>query len=149
MTILNNMLFAGTGELYNEMLREGLITPAFSFGYSIGELCAMNSFSGTSDYPELVLEKIKAKARSSANGDLSEKDFERCKRSSFSAFLKSFDSSAEIADDVMCSLLSSGVDPFDVPQIIESICFDDIKQCAKELFGKDTNWTASFVLPLN
>ena len=149
MTILNNMLFAGTGELYNDMLKEGLITPSFSFGYSIGEVCAMNSFSGISDFPDKVLEKLKEKACSAANGDLSEKDFERSKRSSFSAFLKSFDSSAEIADDVLSSLLSSGVDPFDVPEIIESISFDDVKLCAKEIFGKQNNWTASFILPLS
>lgn len=147
MTILNNMLFSGTGELYNKMLEGGLITPSFSFGYSVGDVCAMNSFSGISDSPERVLDMIKKRSLSAALGDLSRNDFDRCKRSSFSAFLKSFDSSAEIADDVMISFLSSGVDPFCIPSIIESISFEDVRNCAVELFGKQDNWTASFVLP--
>ena len=147
MSILNNMLFAGTGELYSYMLKERLINPSFSFGYSVGDVCAMNSFSGISDYPERVFDLLKKKATAAAEGDLSQNDFERCRRSSLSAFLKSFDSSAEIADDVMMSLISSGVDPFHVPNIIESIGFDDIIYSAKDLFGHKNNWTFSLVLP--
>lgn len=148
MTILNNMLFSGCGEFYNRLLSERLINHSFSFGYSSGDFCAMNYFSGISDKPERVLAEIKAKFAEAAAGNLSTNDFERCKRSSLAAFFKSFDSSAEIADDIMISMVSSGVDPFMVPDIIESIKFKDVIDAAHALFNKKDNWTISVIRPL-
>jgi len=147
MTVLNNMLFSGTGEFYNRLLDERLITPGFSFGYSSGA-AAMNYFSGNSDAPEKVYSEIIKKAEAAAEGDLDVSDFVRCKRSSLAAFFKSFDSSAEIADDVILSSVLSGVDPFSVREMIDSLTFEEIKSFAEELFGKKNNRTLSLVLPL-
>jgi len=148
MTVLNNMIFSGTGEFYNRLLDERLITPGFSFGYSSGGGGAMNYFSGNSDSPEKVYSEIIKKAEAAADGELDMSDFIRCKRSSLAAFLKSFDSSAEIADDVILSSVISGVDPFSVRELIESLTFDDIKALASELFGNKKNRTMSLILPL-
>jgi len=147
MTVLNNMLFSGTGEFYNRLLNERLITPGFSFGYSSGG-AAMNYFSGNSDEPEKVYSEILKKAESAAGGDLDMADFVRCKRSSIASFFKSFDSSAEIADDVILSSVLSGVEPFSVREMIDSLTFDEIKSIAAEIFGDKKNRALSLILPL-
>ena len=148
MTVLNNMLFSGTGEFYNRLLNERLITPGFSFGYSSGGGCAMNYFSGNSDDPDKVYSEIIKKAEAAESGELDESDFVRCKRSSLAGFFKSFDSSAEIADDVVLSAAISGVDPFAMPRMIESLTFEEIKTFAADIFGNKNNRTVSVVLPL-
>ncbi len=147
MSILNNMLFSGTGELYNELLTKRLITPSFSFGYSDGRSCAMNSFSGNSDDPDAVVKAVLDRAERAANGELSREDFIRCRRSLLAYYYKSFDSTAVIADDIMYSYVSEALDPFAIPDIIESISFDEVA-AATEIFCDKTLVTLSLVLPL-
>lgn len=146
MNILNNMLFSGTGEFYNRLLDSGLITPGFSFGYSSGDGFALNYFSGSSDAPEKVFELIKEKAFDACRG-LDRDDFERCRRASLAQYVRSFDSTSDIADDVMLSAYYSDSDPFAIPGIIESLTFDEVASMPSELFQPD-RFTLSLVLPL-
>ena len=108
----------------------------------------MNYFSGNSDDPDKVYSEIIKKAEAAESGELDESDFVRCKRSSLAGFFKSFDSSAEIADDVVLSAAISGVDPFAMPRMIESLTFEEIKTFAADIFGNKNNRTVSVVLPL-
>lgn len=147
MTVLNNMLFSGTGEFYNRLIETGLITHGFSFGYSSGSSFAMNYFAGNTEQPQRVYELIRQKASAAVQGELDRADFERCRRSSLAAYFKSFDSSAEIADDVMMTAFCAGVDPFSVPDKIEALTFEETSALAGELFRED-NWTMSAVLPI-
>ena len=94
-----------------------------------------------------VYELIRQKAMSAARGELDRSDFERCRRSSLAAYFKSFDSSAEIADDLMMTSLCAGVDPFSIPEKIEALTFEETAELARELF-RDDNWTMSAVLPI-
>ncbi len=148
MNILNNMLFSGTGEFYNKLLKERVITPGFSFGYTSCESCAMNYFSGTTDDPQKIKNLILEKASSAADGELDRSDFLRCKRSLVAGQFKSFDSSAEIADDVLQTALTTGIDPFEMINIAEGITFDEVTELAKGLFGKNISSTLSVILPL-
>ncbi len=148
MNILNNMLFSGTSELYNELLNKRLITPSFSFGYSDGRFCAMNSFSGNSDDPDAVADAILGRAERAARGELSKEDFIRCRRSLLAYYYKSFDSTAVIADDIMYSYVSEELDPFAIPELIESITFDEVA-AATEIFRDPSRVALSLVLPLS
>ncbi len=148
MNILNNMLFSGTSELYNELLSQRLITPSFSFGYSDGRFCAMNSFSGNSDDPEAVAAAILDRGERALRGELSKEDFIRCRRSLLSYYYKSFDSTAVIADDIMYSYVSEELDPFAIPDLIKSITFDEIAAAA-EIFRDPKRVALSLVLPLS
>ena len=148
MTVLNNMLFSGTGEFYNKLLNDRIITPGFSFGYTSGESCAMNYFSGTTDDPKTLRELILKKASDAANGGLDPADFLRCKRSIVASQFKSFDSSAEIADDILQTSLTTGVDPFEIINISENITFNEVSALAKKLFGDTMSSSLSVILPL-
>ncbi len=149
MTVLNNMLFSGTGELYNELLAERLITPSFSFGYSSGRVGCMNYFSGNSDDPDAVVERIFAEMKRAARGELSKDDFIRCRRSLLASYYKAFDSTAVIADDIMYSYIIEDTDPFAVPDIIESISFEETAASAAEVFGDEDKTVLSLILPLS
>lgn len=146
MNILNNMLFSGTGEFYNRLLDSGLITPGFAFGYSAGDGFALNYFSGSSDDPELVFELIKEKTSEACRG-LDRDDFERCRRASLAQYVRSFDSTSDIADDVMLSAYYSDSDPFLIPEMIESLTFEELSYIPSELFLPE-RFTLSLVLPL-
>lgn len=146
MNILNNMLFSGTGEFYNILLDSGLITPGFSFGYSAGDGFALNYFSGNSDSPERVFELIKEKAYDACH-TLDREDFERCRRASLAQYVRAFDSTSEIADDVMLTAYYAESDPFEIPGMIESLTFEELSALPSELFLPD-RFTLSLVLPL-
>ncbi|MBO4212527.1 MAG: insulinase family protein [Clostridia bacterium] len=145
-TILNNMLFSGTGELYNRMVDEGLVMPAVSFGYAATKYGSWNYFSGVSDDPERVLKLVTEKCEA-AKTSLDERDFERCRRAALAGYIKSYDSTAEIADDNMSEFIAAGVDPFSVPDMIENMKFEDVLRLAKELFCEE-RYVLSTIEPL-
>ena len=149
MTVLNNMLFSGTSELYNRLIDERLITPSFSFGYSSGRLGCMNYFSGSSDDPDTVAERLRNEMKAASRGKLSRDDFVRCRRSLLASYYRAFDSSAVIADDIMYSYVSSNTDPFIVPDIIESISFEETADAAAAVFGDESKITLSLLLPMS
>ena len=149
MTVLNNMLFSGTSELYNRLIDERLITPSFSFGYSSGRLGSMNYFSGSSDEPDTVAERLRNEMRDASLGKLSRDDFVRCRRSLLASYYRAFDSSAVIADDIMYSYVSSNTDPFVVPDIIESISFEETADTAAAVFGDPDKIALSLLLPMS
>ena len=147
MTVLNNMLFSGTSELYNRLIDERLITPSFSFGYSSGRLGCMNYFSGSSDDPDTVAERLRNETKAASRGKLSRDDFVRCRRSLLASYYRAFDSSTVIADDIMYSYVSSNTDPFIVPDIIESISFEETADAAAAVFGDESKIALSLLLP--
>lgn len=146
-TMLNNMLFSGTGELYNRMVDEGLIMPSVSFGYYGSKYGSMNYFSGVSDDPEKVFELVTKEGERAKNG-IDKEGLERCRRAALAGYIKAYDSTPEIADDIMSELISARVDPFEIPGIIESITEDDVVEIAKDMF-REENYVLSTIEPLS
>ena len=64
---------------------------------------------------------------------LSEQEFEHCRRIVFAEYIKGFDSTEEIADNLV-AFLFDGVDIFDYPAVIQSVTKEDAEQLAKEFF---------------
>ena len=51
MTLLDEILFSRSGELYNALFEEGIITPSFFSGYSLADNFAYHCISGEADDP--------------------------------------------------------------------------------------------------
>ena len=64
------------------------------------------------------------KIEEAAKQGLDKADFERCRRVATAGYIRLFDSSEEIADDVMMNSWFSGVDPFDMPKLLDGITMD-------------------------
>jgi len=125
MSILDEMLFSRAGEIYNDLLDRDLISPALSYGYTISESSAYNSIAGEADDPKLVLEEIKKHvARIQASG-LSREDFERGKRVMYAEFVKSFDSTDSIANNLFAFVCEDS-ELLSYAEILEEITFEDV-----------------------
>ena len=145
-SILNEMIFSRAGKLYTELLEADIISPHLSYGYTVSPTCAYNSIAGEADDPQLVLEKILEFVENIKKDGLSQDDFLRGKRVMYAEFVKSFDSTDNIANNLLsftfddCELLSYA-------EIIDSVTFDDVCEIFKSAFDKE-KITLSVILPL-
>ncbi len=146
MAILNEMLFSRGGELYNRLLRQDLISPSFSYGYSISETTAYNSLAGEADAPQEVLRQIRQYLREVDSVGLSYEDFLRGKRVMYAEFVKSFDSTDSIANNLF-SFICEDSELLSYADIIEQIRFDEVCQLFKTAFSEEKT-ALSVISPL-
>lgn len=146
-SILDEMIFSRAGALYSKLLEADIISPHLSSGYTISSTSAYNSIAGEADDPSLVLEKILEYVDLLRKEGLSEKDFLRGKRVMYAEFVKSFDSTDNIANNLLaftfddCELLSYA-------DILNSVTFDDVKEIFDTAFEKE-KITLSVILPID
>ncbi len=145
MEILSEMLFSDTGELYNTLFDKGLISPEFSFGYSQSRDFGFLRISGEADDPEAVLSHIQAFLAEQRRKGLDEAEFLHCQRIEFAEYIKGFDSTEEIADNLV-AFLFEGAELLSYGQVIQSVTFGEV--CALfESFFDPSCFTLSQVRP--
>ena len=145
MEILTELLFADTGELYNRLFDEGLISPGFSAGYTVTRDFGFLRISGEADDPERVFSEIRAYLEKALKAGFTDEAVEHCRRVVFADYIKGFDSTEEIADDLV-AFLFEGVDIFDYPGAIESVTKEELEALARGLFRPEL-FTLSTVSP--
>lgn len=145
LTILCEMLFSPSGDLYCELFEGGIISPEFSADYALTRGFGFLQIGGEADDPDLVLEKIRAYiAKMQANG-LSKEDFERAKRVEFAEYIKGFDSTEEIANTLLAFVFDDA-DLFAYADIVNEVTFSDVTALLHEFFEGDC-FTLSIVWP--
>ncbi len=145
MAVLSEMLFSEAGALYNELYDEGLISPEFSTEYVLTRDFAFLQLAGESAEPKKVFEKVNAYLAERIQQGLNPVDFERCRRIEYAEYIKSFDSTEEIAN----TLLSFAIEDaalFSYADVIDSIDLDFVEQLMREVFDPAA-MTLSVVLP--
>ena len=147
MTILDEMIFSSAGDLYQYLFENDLISPHLSFGYSCSSDAAYNSIGGYADDPKRVLNELLAHIEKLKANGLSYEDFLRGKRVSYAEFVKSFDSTDNIANNLL-SFVFDGYEMLSYPELINSITFEDVNNVFQTAFDPDTV-TLSVVLPLD
>lgn len=133
MEILSEMLFGDTGELYNHLFDTGLISPEFTFGYSLTRDFGVLRLSGEADEPTRVLDEIKAYLERVTREGLSEAEFEHCRRIQLAEYVKGFDSTEEIADNLV-AFLFEGAEIFSYADVIGGVTFDEVVALFHEFF---------------
>ena len=147
MSILSEMLFCRAGKLYSELFEGELISPDLSYGYTMSSTFAFTSIAGEANDPEAVFSKIKEHIRTLIEGGLSAVDFERSKRVMYAEFVKEFDSTEIIANNLL-AFVFEGVDIFEYANIISSVTLDDVSELLRRSF-RDEFFTMSCVFPLD
>ena len=147
MSILNEMLFSRAGELYSEFFESGMVSPEMSYCYTINDSFAFNSIAGEADDPEAVLARIKEYIADIRLKGLSVADFERGKRVMYAEFVKEFDSTEAIANNLL-SFTFEGADVFSYADIIRSVTMSDVEKLFADAFS-DELFTLSVVYPLS
>ena len=146
MAVLNEMIFSGSCDLYATLLEKDMISPAFSYGYSIGEDFAYNAVSGVSDDPQGVLREILAHIKVLKENGLSKEDFTRSKRVIYAEAVRAYDSTENIANDLL-GAICDGFEMLSDPDVIESITLDELEELLSECF-KEEYITLSVVTPI-
>ncbi len=146
MAILDEIIFSRAGALYNSLYEDGIISPNLSYGYSITKDSAYNAIAGEADDPMLVFEKIKEYISTLHASGLPYEDFLRGKRVMYSEFVKSFDSTDSIANNLLAFFCEDG-ELLSYADIIESVTYDDVCKLFETCFN-DECATLSVVKPL-
>ena len=145
-SILDEMIFSRAGELYSSLFEREIISPHLSYGYTVSPTSAYNSIAGEADDPQLVLNEILAHVELLKKNGLSYEDFLRGKRVMYAEFVKSFDSTDNVANN-MLSFIFDGGELLSYADIIDSVTFNDVKTAFEHAFDKE-KITLSVVLPL-
>jgi len=146
MAILDEMLFSRAGELYNRLIDKNMISPGLSYGYSISESTAYNSIAGEAEDPRQVLSEIQDYLKQVAQKGLSMEDFVRGKRVMLAEFIKSFDSTDSIANNLF-SFICEDCEFLSYAEIVEQVTFQEVCELFKSAFREDAT-ALSVVLPL-
>ncbi len=146
MEILMDMLFGDTGELYNHLFDEGLISPEFPVSYSLSRDFGLLRISGEADEPSAVLGEIHTYLQKVKREGLSREEFEHCKRIRLAEHIKAFDSTEEIAENLV-AFLFEGAEIFAYADVIRGVTFEEVAALFDEFFDPAC-FTLSEVRPL-
>ncbi len=144
--ILNEMLFSRTGDLYNTLYDKKLISHYIDASFEHSEFYSFNVIATESQDPESVYSHFVEFIENTKKQGLDKEAFELAKRTIYSAYIKSFDSTDDIAENIITNHLE-GTDMFDMPDIIKSINYE----YASELFNdfyKEEYYAMSVVNPI-
>lgn len=146
MAILDEMLFSRAGELYASLFERELISPTFSYGYTISESFAYHSLSGEADDPRRVLGEVRDYLKNVAKNGLSKEDFERSQRVMYAEFVKSFDSTDNIANNLL-TFICENSDLLHYADILASVTFDEVNAAFVTAFQEGAT-ALSVIFPL-
>ena len=145
--ILDEMLFSRGGELYRSLFERELISPALSYGYTISESCAYNAIGGEADDPYTVLSEIRSYLKKAEQDGLCLEDFERAKRVMYAEFVKSFDSTDNIANNLL-TFVCEDSELLSYAEQIDSITFEETVAFFSKAFDEDAT-AISIVFPIS
>lgn len=146
MAILSEMLFSESGELYNRLFDAGLISHEFSADYALTRDFGFLQISGESHDPRAVLRAIQKEIAHLQKSGLSRADFERCRRVEFAEYIKSFDSTEEIANTLLAFVLEDA-HYFEWPDIVNSMELSFVEGLLQRCFDP-SYYTLSVVEPV-
>ena len=146
MTLLDEILFSRSGELYSALFEEGMITPSFFSGYSCTDSFAYHCISGEADDPDEVLCRVKAYIAKVIEKGIDLEVFERCRRVLYSDELRAYDSTEEIANRLL-SFVFDDAEMFSYPTLLQSITAEELENLLKDAFLEDY-FALSIVYPL-
>ncbi len=146
MAIVNEILFSRSGELYSALINDKLITPAFSYGYTMSETFAYNTVSGEADDPRAVLDRINSHIDKVKQCGLDADEFERAKRVLYSESVRIFDSVESIGNAMFSAICDEG-ELFSQASLLGDVTLEDAQKAFDEFFS-DCNITLSVISPL-
>ena len=144
-SILNEMIFARSAELYSSLFEKNMISPAFSYGYTIAKDFAYNSVAGEADDPQSVLSEISEHIRSLKEQGLDRGEFERAKRVMYAESVKNFDSTESVANSLFAFVCEDAL-MLEFTDILADVTFDEVSAAFENAFDERTV-TLSVVLP--
>jgi predicted Zn-dependent peptidase len=133
MSILDEMIFARSGKLYQSLIERDLISPSLSYGYTMSRGAAYHSIAGEADDPKLVLEIIEDYIRELKKKGLCRDDFDLAMRVMYAEFVKSFDSTESVANNLF-SFICEDSDLLSYQDVLASVTFREVCELFENTF---------------
>ena len=146
MSVLNEMLFSKSSKIFNDLYDEGLLSGNFDYCYTISSSFAFNEISGESCDPCKVYGRIKDYIKEVCVKGLDQESYNRCKKVIISDLIKMFDSTEDIACEMM-NYIFEDCDIFDYAEVVKELTFEYVEQLVNTMF-KDEFFALSSVCPI-
>ncbi len=144
MEILCELLFGKSSAFYDKMYAEGLISSSFSAEYIEYTDCGSVMIFDESGDDKALKEAVLSEVKNAIGKPFSKDDFERVRRSRYSESVRSFDSTDDIANDMMRSYFS-GYNVFLEPDMLSAIKYSDVLECLSVF--KEENCVTAKIIP--
>ena len=132
-SLLCEILFARSGDLYDTLFEGGYTTPTYSYGYAMGKDYGYFALSCECDSPTDTYRLVESCLEKKRSEGLRKEDFERCRRVMYADYVTGFDSPEDMASALM-SYAMDHVDLFAYPEILASLTLKDVEQLFEECF---------------
>lgn len=142
--IINEILFGKSGEFYNELYESGAILSLDS-EFDHNKSFSFNILSGEAKDPDAVYGKFVEYIEKVKKEGLDKERFEVSRRMLYADAIGDFDSTSEIANDVMHEYFE-GVGVFDSVDVIKGITYADACDLFEKLY-KEEYYSLSVILP--
>jgi predicted Zn-dependent peptidase len=146
--IILRMIFASSGDLYNRLYCDGLLTSPFSYSHDFSDSFSHLIISGSSDRPDEVYKRVRDYIADMQKKGIDSAAFERCRRVVLSDIIARYDSTEDIANSLVSSAFA-GVDIFLEGQIVSLLTPKDAESLFtdEKFFGGD-RFALSVVAPI-
>ena len=145
--LIASLGFGSSSEFYRRLYEEGILSPSFDTWYMHTSAFSFFSLMTDTDRPELFYQRFAEYVKGNLLDAIDDESFERCRRSLYAGFIKSFDSTEEIANLLITDFALEGAELFSYPQHIASITAAEVRAVARELFSPDA-FTVCTIRPL-
>lgn len=147
MTVIKEMYFSTSSELYNRLFDAGVISPGFSAAYGATPLYAFFEIAGESDDCDYVLAEVKKTIRTAAETGVDDEIFERARRVLYAKTVKSFDSTKTVSE-MLLDYVFADYELFEYVELLGSITKEGVETLLREAFP-DEAFALSVVSPLD
>ena len=147
MSIVLDLIFSQTGELFSELYESGMISASLHCSYTVSEDFGFCAVTGEADDPDKVYDRIKEYILEKREKGFKTEDFERCRKVFYASFVRGLDSAEDIAEDLIEHIFD-GYDYFGYADIINEITLDEVMEIFRSSFGKEC-FTLSAVFPFS
>lgn len=146
MRILNEILFSSSTDFYNEMYEKGILNSQFSCEYDSTASFAYNYYAGETDDPDAFFVILKQYIADCQSKPIDEDAFLRAKRVVYADFIRLFDSTDEIANELV-SYAFLDMPLFDNLAILDSIDKAYVEGLLRDCF-RDAFYSLSVISPI-
>lgn len=145
-SVMTDILFGKSSEFYNKLYEDGLITGDLDIWDEHNHSYSFVCLSGESNDPKAVYDRFVDYVKTIRGIGIDQEEFVRCKRIMYSSFVRSFDSTDEIANNFL-SYVFDGGDMLDYSDVVASLDIGFTNDLFCKIF-KDNHYNLTTVLPL-
>ena len=147
MSVIKEMYFSTSSELYNRLFDAGVISPCLSAAYGATPLYAFFEIAGESDEPDYVLGEVKKTLRAAAEEGVDDETFLRARRVLYAKTVKSFDSTKTVSE-MLLDYVFADYELFRYVELLSDIEKRDVEALLRTAFP-DEAFALSVISPLD